>query len=307
MTIKQALTRGATQLLPRKTRINKWERDFAWLEAEVLLGYVLRKDRTWLAAHGETQLAKTAEQRFLSTMSRRKKHEPVAYITGSKEFYGRLFSVTPNVLIPRPETEILIDLIRKQDSNTSQPQLIWDVGTGSGAIAVTLALECPKATVLATDASTKALAIARKNAKRLGATSVQFLAASTLDTRAISLLRHHTYGHALWIVANLPYLPNADRTRLAPDILRYEPHSALFAGTDGLDIIRIFLQQLSENGVPFEKLLLEYDPRQTKKLTHLAQACFPDATLVVHRDLAGRDRVLEITRSPFHPPSSSRP
>lgn len=172
--------------------------------------------------------------RLAAMALRRARHEPVAYITGTREFYGRAFHVNPAVLIPRPETEGLIDEALTLRREGAQPVIV-DVGTGSGCIAITLALEWPEARVIATDISTAALDVARSNAQTLGATSIEFV-----QVIADSFFPAQPDGIDL-IVSNPPYVSSSDCDSLAADVRDYEPHSALFAGGDGLDLIRLLV------------------------------------------------------------------
>ena len=188
----------------------------------------------WLVRRDERAPAGFAD-RLASLVSRRAAREPIAYLTGEREFYGRRFAVTRDVLIPRPETELVVEqalrgLARPPAPESGGRPLVADVGTGSGCLAVTLALECPLARVLATDVSAAALEVAKANAERLGALGrVEF--------------RHGAYlGGAMGpfdlIVANLPYVPESDRASLPREVIGYEPEGALFGGADGLDVVR---------------------------------------------------------------------
>jgi release factor glutamine methyltransferase len=217
-----------------------------------------------------------------------------------------------HVLIPRPETELLIERVLQRLQKEKQSTVIWDVGTGSGAIAITLAKEIPRAAILATDVSTRALSVARTNAKRLGVTrSVTFLKSNLLQPQAYSWLKRHSINPApgalpsapsLLITANLPYLPTSDKKKLAPDIA-YEPSSALYAGPDGLLLINRFLRQLARHLPDWRyrnaTVLLEFDPPQAATLKKIVQKLFPHASITIHRDLAGRNRVMEIISTDF--------
>lgn len=224
-------------------------------DAEVLLARTLGVDRTWLIAHAEDTLDHAAWQKFSAWVERRRTCEPVAYITGVQEFFGRIFFVDKRVLIPRPSTEGLVEValefLQKGTEGTREvdtdiittarrtgegewiaPQTIIDIGTGSGAIAITLALERPDLHVIATDISADALDVARENAKRHAVLDrIQFLQGDgvepidTLDLRAPFL-----------IISNPPYIPSG-RT-LMSDVIDYEPHVALFGGADGTRIVR---------------------------------------------------------------------
>jgi release factor glutamine methyltransferase len=190
---------------------------------------------TWLTRSNEL-VPRDFSENFAKLVERRVRREPLAYITGEREFYGRPFSVTADVLIPRQETEVLVEqaltCLRelRPDPATGDAIEVLDVGTGSGCVAVTVALEAPAVRVLATDVSAKALHVARTNAQRLGV-------ADRIDFRISSLAGDAPAAFDL-VVANPPYVPEADRDSLAPEVRDYEPAAALFAGPDGLDVIR---------------------------------------------------------------------
>ncbi|MFA4955149.1 MAG: peptide chain release factor N(5)-glutamine methyltransferase [Patescibacteria group bacterium] len=296
MTIDIALTRANRELPEQKNTCSAL--DSRRLEAEILLAYALKRDRIWIMANPGYRLPSTVYRLFLQLISRRRKHEPIAYILGEKEFYGRSFKVTRDVLIPRPETELLVDLIKASDGKP----FIWDVGTGSGALAVTLAKEIPGSPILATDISPAALKVARKNARLLAGKKIRFLKASLLDSRVKKILTQAAKKFpTLVVAANLPYLPISDKTKLEPDVTKYEPNVALFSGADGLELITRFLNHLAieRRHLGFKRvtIYLEFDPPQAKKILKLAKTLFPRAEIRIHKDLAKRNRVLEISTS----------
>ena len=220
-------------------------------DAEVLLARALRVDRSWLMAHGQDELPAEAARTYLAWVERRRAKEPVAYITGMQEFYGRPFSVDRRVLIPRGSTEDLtrialeflrdgkergeevdtgISVTARRTANAwAAPSLVAEIGTGSGAVAVTIALERPDLRVLATDISGDALEVARNNAGALGARNVTFLEGD--GPSPLELI-----AEPFVLVTNPPYIPST-RT-LMKDVQDYEPHVALFGGEDGSDLIR---------------------------------------------------------------------
>ena len=216
MTIGQATSEAVRILTDAGFEQAEARRDVSVL-ARHLLGWNLAD---WAARSRQDAPTGLAEK-LNAHARRRATHEPVAYITGVREFYGREFVVSPAVLIPRPETEGLIERALPVEGT------VVDVGTGSGCVAITLALACPRARVIATDVSTDALAIARENASRLGA-RVEFLQASLVPAD----LKPDV------IVSNPPYVPERDRASLSIDVRDFEPAGALFAGPDGLDVIR---------------------------------------------------------------------
>ena len=223
------------------------EKREARLESRVLAAFAWNVSPAWLITHDTDLLAAPQITAFQSLLSRRLAGEPIAYLVGTREFYGRSFQVSPAVLIPRPDTELLVDLALARIP-LNQPADILDLGTGSGCIAITLALERPLARVTAVDRSAAALAIAQRNADHLNA-RVEFLTSdwfSNLGGRCFDL-----------IVSNPPYVPAAD-PHLARGDLRFEPRTALAAGTDGLDDLRKLISTASPHLKPGGMLLLEH-------------------------------------------------
>jgi len=256
-------------------------------EARLLLRHVLGANAAWLEAHRDDLLPRSAAEAFAALVERRAVGEPVAYLLGFREFYGREFSVTPDVLIPRPETELLVEIGQKKvmrsgipgDGGSATASLL-DLGTGSGCVAITLALELPQARVSAADISAAALAVARANATLLGA-HVSFVESDWLACFA---------GQRFdVIVANPPYVAAGDPHLNAGD-LRFEPPSALACGADGLDAIRRIIADASRHLEAGGWLLLEHGYDQAAALRELlAAAGFRD--IEQHRDLAGIVRV----------------
>jgi release factor glutamine methyltransferase len=295
-------------LMTIKDTLQTWSRDLGWFETELILAHVVKKDRAWLVAHQEEKLLASQQRMFLKLARRRLKHEPLAYVLGHWNFYGRELLTDKRALIPRPETELLIDraLSLLRTTHYKLPTAVWDVGTGCGAIAITLALERSKMRVVASDISTGALALAKQNARQLHA-QVTFVKTNLLSVQLANTLTRRRAKHLL-VVANLPYLPVSDKRKLMPDVVKFEPHSALFTKEDGNFLIHRLLQQLSV----FQKrdgrsltLLAEFDPPQAQVLKELAKKYFPSATVSIHQDLCGRNRVLEV-RSPVPQKSGRR-
>lgn len=222
----------------RKTAISR-------LDAELILANSLGKDRVFLHAHPEFELSEDVEKRADADCLRRKKHEPLAYILGYKDFYGRKFMVTPDVLIPRPETEAIINLAKELKT-----QKILDVGTGSGCIAITLKLELPDSDVVALDISPKALKIAEQNAAKLGA-KIAFRESDLLEK---------VQGEYDLIVANLPYV-DKKWDWLSPE-LTFEPEQALFAEDSGLYDIKRLISQVEQRLTNDGAVILESDLSQ---------------------------------------------
>jgi release factor glutamine methyltransferase len=231
----------------------------ARLDAEVLLSYVLKKDRSWILAHPECELSKEQEKELDSLIKRRSKHEPIAYILGKCEFYEREFYVDKNVLVPRPESETIIDLLK--ELNIENNSIITDVGTGSGSLAITAKLELPKAKVYAIDIDERALGVAQINAKKLGA-NVEFAQGDILSPlkSKISNLK------SICILANLPYVPDSYQIN---EPAKHEPKLALFGGDDGLDLYRRLFVQLK--GIKLVKVLTESLVFQHEELAKIAK------------------------------------
>ena len=227
------------------------------LDAVLILAHSLGKDRTFLHAHPEFDLSDAVLAKINAAVARRALGEPLAYILGFKEFYGRNFTVTHDTLIPRPETEALIEVIK-----SLKPRKILDVGTGSGCIAVTLALELPETEVDAVDISLKALAAARENAENLGA-KVDFYQSNLLEK---------VDGQYDLIVANLPYV-DASWDWLGPE-LDFEPQTALYAEDGGLALIKQLIEQAPAHLKPHGHLILEADRSQHQKIASYAGNLF---------------------------------
>jgi release factor glutamine methyltransferase len=248
-------------------------------DARVLLRAALGIDDARLAAHPEQALTDEQHRRYLELVERRRAGEPVAYLTGEREFYSLAFKVTPAVLIPRPETELLVETALAQIPLQSECRVL-ELATGSGCVAVAIALNRSQARVTATDASRDALAVARENAARHRA-RVEFVESdwfAALAGRRFDL-----------IVANPPYVAERDPC-LAQGDLRFEPRAALVAGADGLACIRLIIEQARAHLAPGGRLLLEHGYDQAGRCRALlAEAGYHEAAS--HRDLAGIERV----------------
>ncbi len=253
----------------------------ARLDAEILLAHALGITRAQLLADPQRPLGSAKLASYRQLIERRARHEPLAYIVGYKEFYGLDLFIDSRVLIPRPETELLVE---KAIEISQRRSVVADVGTGSGAIAVSLAVHLPQALVYATDASAGALEVAARNCRRHG-----------VEDRVHLLL-----GHLLeplpepvdLIVANLPYVSQAEWAQLPPEISRYEPREALDGGPDGLDHIRRLLGQAGGRLKPGGVILLEIGATQGAAVVALARRHFPAARVEVVRDYARLDRVV---------------
>ena len=231
-TITQAITEGAQRLQAAGV-------DRERLTAGVLLGHVLDLDRTQLLTRSEQQVEQTRHNHYLALIERRAHGEPLQYLTGHQEFYGLDFIVTPDVLIPRPETEFLIERVLMAVAELKQDSpLIVDVGTGSGCIAVTLAKQLPGARLIATDVSSAALAVARTNAERHSMLArIQFLEGDLLAP----LAKRGVDGCVDLVVSNPPYVTEDCREVLQREVRDWEPGAALFGGADGMAFYRRLL------------------------------------------------------------------
>lgn len=251
-------------------------------DAELLLLHHIGRDRAWLVAHGDEEFAGCRAIGYAALLDRRQRGEPIQYITGEAEFYGLRFRVTPAVLIPRPETEHLVEKVIDLCRGVRQPRLI-DVGTGSGAVAVALAHELPGAQVTATDLSDSALEIAKQNAARNSVEPrIRFLPGNLLDPVA---------GERFDVVAsNPPYVPIADRPSMDVEVREHEPAAAIFAGPDGLDVYRRLIPQAAGVLVPGGHIVLEIGYAQQPAVGGLlATSGFGDIEFVP--DLQGIARV----------------
>lgn len=227
----------------------------ARLDTLILLEDYLGFDRAHLLAHPEMTLGADVQNKLEATIRERSRHTPLAYIRGKVFFYGRSFIVDPTVLVPRPESEVIIDILKGISDLPSHPD-IADIGTGSGCLGITAALEIPDSKVLLSDIDPQALNIARKNAKKLNA-NVDIIEASLLESAP----------HATVILANLPYVPDDYPINAAAT---FEPELALFAGADGLDLYKIFWRQIGAREHKPQYVLTESLASQHANLSELA-------------------------------------
>jgi release factor glutamine methyltransferase len=262
------------------------------LDAQVLLAYVLDRDRSTLYAYPEREVAPVQEKRFLALIERRMRGEPVAYLTGHREFYGLDFRVDSRVLIPRPETELLVEAALKDIRRrfaAGQTPLVADIGTGSGVIPITLAVEETRLPYLyACDISPAALEVARLNCQQHHVEQrVRLLQGDLLAPlpEPVDVL-----------TANLPYVGIDEMADLAPDVSAYEPDLALFSGPDGLDLLFRFCREAKQLAIlkPGASLLLEIGYRQKAPLTRFLLEVWPQATVTCIKDYAGWDRLLQV-------------
>ena len=278
LTIAQALHVATRRLAPIAG-------DDARLESEVLLAHVLRAGRAHLLARLQDDLRPDVSAQIEALLARRLAREPLAYITGRREFYGIEFECTPAALIPRPETELLVELALEDLRARHAGARLADIGTGSGAIAIALAAHAPGARITAIDASPAALALARRNAARAGVTEhINFRAGDLLDGGDVFDV----------IVANLPYVRESDWRQLPPEIRDHEPREALVGGVEGTETIERLLAIAPAHLTADGLLAAEIGADQRDRVLAAARACFPAATVCVIKDLAALDRVLVV-------------
>jgi release factor glutamine methyltransferase len=259
-------------------------------DTQLLLAHAVGRPLEWAVAHPEAPLPAEEERAFMALCERRRAGVPVAYLLGSAGFFGREFLVDENVLVPRPETEHLveeaIEFIRKRVHPRDGLPSILDVGTGCGAIACTIASET-NARVDATDVSNEALTVAIENARRLGVSErCHFYEGDLVDP-----VRGNRYDV---VIANLPYVPSSD-LRQAPDPTAFEPRLALDGGPDGLSIYRRLLPQIRELVTSEALVLLEAAPPTIPKLKELLQTTLPNFVISVGHDYAGLARCIKAT------------
>jgi release factor glutamine methyltransferase len=284
MTIREALVEGGGVLTEAGI-------ETSGLDVSLLLAAILNTSRSSLFAAGPQPLADESYAAFNDMLKRRLAGECAAYIVGKKEFYGLEFEVNPSVLVPRPETELLVEVALEELGNKDHIQgRVIDLCTGSGAVAIALKHEMPELEVCATDISPQALAIAAANASRLlSPNSITFYQGDLYDALS-PLLIAHSPSSLTTILSNPPYVPSAEIPGLSPEV-RAEPVIALDGGGDGLDLIRRIISSaplyLGSGGV----LLLEADPRQMQIIAALLdQAGFIDVQ--IRKDLSGNERVI---------------
>jgi len=261
--------------------------DTPHLDTQTLLAHILGASRATLLAYPERRLTSAQAATFARLVERRLAHEPVAYLVGHREFMGLDFAVDRRALIPRPETELLVEGaladLRARLGHHEHTASVADVGTGSGAIALSLAqLERRAAPIYALDISTDALDLARENARRLGvAERVTFLQGDLLDAlpQPVDLL-----------LANLPYVARHDQGELALDVRRYEPELALYGDEDGLALLRRFFAQAPKYVYPDTTIGVEFGYNQRNTVETLARSAFPNGRIHVGADYAGWDR-----------------
>lgn len=286
-TVAQTLARGIFTLAKSS--------DSARTDAQLILAHMLKKDRAWLVAHGESFLTNGQAQRYETIIQRRATGMPIAYLLGTIGFFGREFVVNEHVLIPRPESEALVAeavaFLRSRVDPARKTQIlrVLDIGVGSGALACSIAAEVPQAAVEGVDISEAALAVATQNARRLHVhrrcTFLQGDLAGPVAHRSFDL-----------VVANLPYVPTGEIGE-SPNPVSFEPRLALDGGADGLELYRRFLAGASALLYPGARLLMEAAPPLMEELWKLSQASFGEQALRIGRDLGGQERYLAVQAS----------
>jgi release factor glutamine methyltransferase len=260
------------------------------LDASVLLAHITSKPRTWILAHPELTLTPEQQIQLDDALQQLERGKPFPYVLGHWEFFGLEFDLTPDVLIPRPETELLVEKAIAWLKNHPDKNNIADVGTGSGAIAVSLAKNLPNAHILATDISAKALDVATRNAEKHGVNKqINFVECDLLP---------HPQPLSQWemgvnlLCANLPYIPTTTLQTLS--VFQHEPTLALDGGSTGFEVIERLLRIASTHLAPRALLLFEIEATLGEQALKLGKQYFPSASLTLHQDLTGRDRLLQI-------------
>jgi len=261
--------------------------EFPRLEAQVILAHTLGKSKTWLLTHPETTIPDPLMESLSEALIRLQAGVPLSYITCVSEFFGHAFSISPSVLIPRPETELLVEKAIQWLSDKKIIGYAADIGTGSGCIAVSLSKAIPTIKIIAVDSSMAALNVARENIfQHKLSDRINLVQGNLLDFSGIKMDL---------ICANLPYIPTGQLTKIAP--ARYEPISALDGGLDGMSFTRELIKNsrfwLHENGL----MLIEFETGQEDKLADICNCYYPPEFLKVYEDLSGKPRLLSITRS----------
>ncbi len=257
------------------------------MEAQIILSQVTGVPRAGVLAHPERMLSSEQVDQLTTALNRLIRGEPLPYVLGYWEFYGRRFEITPEVLIPRPETELLVELAEDWLRSHPGSRSAVDVGTGSGCIAVSLALGIPDLHILAVDRSLAAVKVARRNALNMGADRLRV---------AVSDLLTAVSGSYNLITANLPYIPTRKLTHLA--VARQEPLLALDGGVDGLELIERLLKDAYRWLAPDGMILLEIETDHGRSVPEIARRLIPGVQVDMIRDLAGKPRVVRIERRP---------
>ncbi len=288
-----------------QTILNKYRKKIDSLDLELLVAHELKKSREFVLAHPESTVTSKQESAISKLLRKRLRNEPLAYILGQKEFYGLDFKVTRDTLIPRPETELLVEQALQQISVIrNNPLSIIDVGTGSGNIIISIAknsgqlsMNNKNARYFAIDISEKALKVAKYNAKKHALTKIKFLRGNLLDP-LIRNLKLEIRNSKILILANLPYLSREIYSAATPTVKNFEPKSALYSPKAGLAHYEKLLKQIKKFtdhcSLITVHCFLEISPEQKKDLTLLIENILPSAEIQFEKDLAGKWRICVI-------------
>lgn len=272
--------------------------DTPLLDAQVLFAHLVQKPRAWVVSHPEHEIKKETQEQVELALKKLEAGEPLPYVLGKWEFFGLELEVTRDVLIPRPETELLVENAVDWLKAHPQKRAVADIGTGSGAIAIAIAKAIPDARILATDISPAALEVAKRNAEKHGVLDrIEFIECDLLPESKVKIrksdLRPSTFELIDLLCSNLPYIPT--ETLLSLPIFEREPTLALDGGADGLDIYRRLFKLAPDWLAPGGMVLLETEATLGMQALSLAYDSFSDVAIHLHQDLSGHDRLLEIT------------
>lgn len=280
MTIQNLLQWGSKQLLASNT---------SQLDAEVLLADCLDMNRAQLFSHTSLNIPEQAEKQFRQFIKKRTSGYPIAYLTKVKEFMEKEFYIDENVLIPRPETEELVEIVIKEAQKSSVKTLI-DLGTGSGCIAISLASKRKDKNVIGIDVSKEALQIAKKNHQRYPLKNLHFLQSDLLEE-----IQKEDGLEPFCIVANLPYIGTETNRVIDPEVEQFEPHLALFGGKDGLDYYRKTWKQILQKELKVHSMYMEIIPEQQHLIAKETQLLFSGSTTQIYTDLSGKQRFIKLS------------
>ena len=263
------------------------------LDAELLLAHVLKCSRIDLYVHFKKEVSLSQRELYKELIQRRYHREPLQYITGVQEFFGLSFLTNPSVLIPRPETELMIEIAKKILTNVEEKYSLLDIGTGSGCLAITLAKEFPHSTMMATEISKEALAVAQKNAERNQIENIVFVLTDLSPKLSLKAAQHRFD----MIVSNPPYIARSDFDTLQPEVRDYEPRLALDGGHNGLDFYPRILQDATELLKDNGWLLLEIGAGQVEKIKKLIDLTESFSNTECVNDYHDIPRILKTKRS----------
>ena len=274
-------------------RLEKFS-DSSQLDAQVLLSYVIKKSRAWIIAYPEHEIRKGEREQFDLAINKLEAGEPLPYVLGKWEFYGLEFDITKDVLIPRPETELLVDKAIAWLNAHADRRSVADIGTGSGAIAISIAKNVPDARILATDISPAVLEVAKRNAEKFNVQhQIEFVECDLLPESGVQNQNSGSWPATFDLLcSNLPYIPTATLHELR--VFGREPTLAMDGGADGLDLYRRLFKLIPDRLISRGISLLETEASTGVKILSLAYDSFSDVNIHLHQDLSGHDRLLEI-------------